>query len=266
MSRLRRVPVPLVVLGVILSVWYVGAFLLDLSGDPFAYAKLPYPHDILLRIIRSQETAGRIADATWATASRAVSGFFLGLAVGLLLGIVMIQGRWVEASVLPYILAAQMIPLIALVPILRAVVRDPTLVRLYIAGYVTFFIVTIAVLRGLKSVERSALELTVSLHAGRLKTLRYVQLPAALPFIFAGLKVAAPLSLVGAIIVDLVGSANGLGYLMIAAIVVGPSQVTLLWAAMLISLSLGLLFSRLVSVVERRVSPWQRQFRVAAET
>jgi NitT/TauT family transport system permease protein len=260
MSWLRERARPLIVVGVVFGVWYLAALALDLSGDRLAEAKLPYPHLILERSLRRPEI---ILDATWQTASRAVAGFALGVAVGLGLGTLMIQARWLESSILPYVLASQMVPLIALVPILRAIVRDPTLVRLYVAGYVTFFIVTIAVLRGLKSVERSALELADSLEAGRLKTLRFVRLPAALPYIFSGLKVAAPLSLVGAIIVDLIGSQNGLGYLMVAAIVVGPSQATLRWAALIISILLGLTFSRLVGVAERRISPWQRQFRVA---
>ena len=72
-------------------------------------------------------------------------GFFAGLAIGLLVGMVMIQSRWIEAAIVPYVLASQMIPLVSLVPIVRAVLRDPDLVRLYITAYVSFFVITIAV-------------------------------------------------------------------------------------------------------------------------
>jgi NitT/TauT family transport system permease protein len=248
----------LLVVAVFLGVWYLGAALLQLSGDPIANSKLPYPHQIIDRMISSP---GTILDATWATGSRAAAGFFIGLAVGTLFGIVLIQARVLEVSLLPYILASQMIPLIALVPIMRAILREPDLVRLYLASYVTFFIVTVAVLRGLKSVDRNALELMASLNAGRFTTLRVLRFPAALPFIFSGMKIAAPLSLIGAIIVDLTGSSNGLGYLMIAAVTVGPSQAPLLWAALVISFTLGLLFSRLVVLAEKRIAPWQPAFR-----
>ena len=92
-----------------------------------------------------------------------------------------------------------MSPVVALVPIVRAVLRDPDLVRLYITAYVSFFVITIAVVRGLKNVSPAALELMGSLNASRWTTMRYLRLRAALPYIFSGLRIAAPLSLIGAI-------------------------------------------------------------------
>jgi NitT/TauT family transport system permease protein len=252
----------LLVLGVILAIWYVGAFLLQLTGDRLAGSKLPFPHVIVERVLTYP---GTILEATWATGSRAVMGFFIGLGVGLLFGILMVQARWLEVSILPYVLASQMVPLIALVPIMRAILGNPELVRLYLAAYVTFFIVSVAVLRGLKSVHRDSLELMESLDASRLTVLRDLRMPSATPYIFSGLRIAAPLSLVGAIIVDLTGGQNSLGYLMVAAVAIGPSQAPFLWAALLISLTLGLVFVRIVAAVERRISPWQPAYREAAE-
>jgi NitT/TauT family transport system permease protein len=254
MSWLGRPLRILAVVAVVLAVWYLGAYLLEASGDRIAYAKLPYPHAILAKVASAP---GTVLDATWETASRAVLGFFIGLFVGGLFATIMVQSRAIEVSFLPYVLASQMVPIIALVPILRAILREPELVRLYLASYVTFFIVTVAVLRGLKSVDRNALELMASLNAGRGTVLRVLRFPAAVPFIFSGMRIAAPLSLIGAILVDLVSGQGGLGYLMIAAVLVGPSQATLLWAALLIAFALGVLFSRIVVWVERRVSPWQ---------
>lgn len=261
MSRARGLLGPLAVLGGVIAVWYLGAWLLELSGDRIAHAKLPYPHLIVEKVLASP---GTIIDATWETASRAVLGFFIGLLVGGLFATIMIQARAIEVSFLPYVLASQMVPIIALVPIMRAILREPELVRLYLASYVTFFVITVAVLRGLKSVDPNALELMDSLNAGRAKVLRFLRFPAALPFIFSGMRIAAPLSLIGAILVDLVSGQGGLGYLMIAAVVVGPSQATLLWAALIIAFVLGTLFSRIVVWVERRVSPWQPAFREAS--
>ena len=243
-----------IVVGAVLAVWYAGAFLLEASGDRNAYAKLPYPHAILDKVLANP---GTVIDATWETASRAVLGFFIGLFVGGLFATLMVQARALEVAFLPYVLASQMVPIIALVPIMRAILREPELVRLYLASYVTFFIITVAVLRGLKSVDRNALELMASLNAGRATVLRVLRFPAAVPYIFSGMRIAAPLSLIGAILVDLVSGQGGLGYLMIAAVVVGPSQATLLWAALLIAFALGTLFARTVVWVERRVSPWQ---------
>jgi NitT/TauT family transport system permease protein len=247
-----------VVVGAVLALWYLGAWLLDQSGDPIAHAKLPYPHAIVDKVLDNPAT---LIDATWETGSRAVMGFFIGLTVGVLFATLMVQARAIEVSFLPYILASQMIPIIALVPIMRAMLRDPELVRLYLASYVTFFVVTVAVLRGLKSVDRNALELMASLEAGRVTVLRFLRFPAALPYIFSGMRIAAPLSLIGAILVDLVSAQGGLGYLMVAAVAVGPSQATLLWAALIVAFVLGTLFARIVVWVERRVSPWQPAFR-----
>jgi NitT/TauT family transport system permease protein len=260
-SRVGRPLRILAAVAAVLAIWYVAAFLLEWSGDRIAYAKLPYPHAILAKVLSAP---GTVIEATWETASRAVVGFFIGLSVGTLFAVFMVQARAIEVSFLPFVLATQMIPIIALVPIMRAILREPELVRLYLASYVTFFIITVAVLRGLKSVDRDALALMASLNAGRRTVLRVLRFPAASPYIFSGMRIAAPLSLIGAILVDLVSGQGGLGYLMIAAVLVGPSQATLLWAALLIAFALGILFSRTVGWVERRVSPWQVALRERA--
>ena len=100
-----------------------------------------------------------------------------------------------------------------------------------------------------------------SINASRWTTLRYLRLPAALPFIFSGLRVAAPLSLIGAILVDFLGARNGLGYILVASLSLGGSQATLMWSALVIAMILGLLFTRVVVLVERRLCFWQPAFR-----
>lgn len=250
-----------VVLAVV-AFWYAAALLVRLGGDISVINKLPFPHDVLVKIATTGPT---LIDATWSTSSRAVAGFLVGLVTGTALGILMIQSRWIEWALVPYVLASQMIPLIALVPILRAVLRDPDLVRLYVAGYVSFFIVSMAVLRGLKNPAPASLELMASLESSRWQTLRHLRFPAALPYIFSGLRVAAPLSLIGAILVDFLGARNGLGYLLVASLSLGSAQsATLLWATLVIALAVGLLFTRVVVAVERRVSFWQPAYRAAA--
>ncbi len=244
------------------AAWYLAAWLVRFSPDTSIAAKLPYPHDVFVKAIA---TAPTLVDATWSTASRAVAGLVVGVVVGTIFGVLMVQSRWIESGLLPYVLASQMIPLIALVPILRAILRDPDLVRLYITGYVSFFIVSVAVLRGLKNAAPSAVELMDSLNASRWTTLRYLRFPAALPYIFSGLRVAAPLSLIGAILVDFLGARNGLGYLLVASLSIGSSQSTLLWATLVIALLVGLLLTRAVAWVERRMSFWQPAYRTAAQ-
>lgn len=246
-----------VTLLIVLAIWYAAALLLRLANDPSAQ-KLPFPHDVLAAYATYPAT---FIDAVWATGSKAVIGFLAGLGLGLLFGVVMIQSRWIEAAFVPYVLASQMIPLVALVPIVRAVLRDADLVRIYITAYVSFFVVAIAVLRGLKNVTPAALELMESLNASRWTTLRFLRLRAALPYIFSGLRIAAPLSLIGAILVDFLGARNGLGYILIVSLTLGSTNAGILWGALVLSMSLGLLFTQAVAIVERRVSFWQPAFR-----
>jgi NitT/TauT family transport system permease protein len=256
-SSLVRVTVTL---GIVLLIWYGLAWFLRATNDPGA-SKLPYPHEVIQAYLTYPQT---FIEAAWSTASRAVVGFFVGLGIGLLFGMVMIQSRWIEAAIVPYVLASQMIPLVALVPIVRAVLRDPDLVRLYITAYVSFFVITIAVVRGLKNVSPAALELMGSLNASRWTTMRYLRLRAALPYIFSGLRIAAPLSLIGAILVDFLGARNGIGYLLIASLTLGSSQSTILWGALVLAMAFGLIFTQLVVLVEKRMSFWQPAFRTSA--
>jgi NitT/TauT family transport system permease protein len=253
-----------VVVAILLIIWYAAAWYARAIGSVSLTLKLPYPHDVLLNMVERWDI---YAKAAWETGSRAIIGFAIGSVVGILLGVLMIQSRWIESSIVPYVLASQMIPLIALVPILRAILRDADVVRLYICSYVTFFIVTIAVLRGLKNSAPVALEMMASLNASRRQTLRYLRFPAAVPYIFSGLRVAAPLSLIGALLVDFIGANSGLGYLLVASLTLGANATaTTLWAALVITLLLGLLFTRLVAYFERRVSFWHPAYRAGGTT
>jgi NitT/TauT family transport system permease protein len=251
-----------ILVGALLAVWYLAAFYARSTGNFALTLKLPYPHEVFIDIVSRSPTYLR---AGWETGSRAVLGFAIGSLVGILLGVVMVQSRWLESAIVPYVLASQMIPLIALVPILRAILRDADVVRLYVCSYVTFFIVTIAVVRGLKNSAPVALEMMGSLNASRWQQLRFLRFPAAVPYIFSGLRVAAPLSLIGALLVDFLGAHSGLGYLLVATLTLGANaSSTTLWAALVITLVLGLLFTRVVAYVERRVSFWHPAYREAS--
>ena len=103
-----------------------------------------------------------------------------------------------------------------------------------------------------------------SFNASRWTTLRYLRFTAALPYIFSGLRIAAPLSLIGAILVDFLGARNGLGYLLVASMTLGSSQVTILWGALLLAFLFGILFTQAVVLVERRMCFWEPSFRMAA--
>src|SRR5690606_27399578 len=98
-----------------------------------------------------------------------------------------------------------------------------------------------------------------SYNAGRLRQMRSVQIPACLPMLFAGLRIAAPLSLIGAVVVDLTGAQSGLGFLMLSAYNYGPSRGVLVWASMVLLLVLGFLLSQAVALAEHYATPWRRR-------
>jgi NitT/TauT family transport system permease protein len=242
----------------LLAAWELGAAALHATGTPLATSKLPYPHAVAARIV---EEAPLLASAVWVTARGALIGLLVGIVLGVAISLLLAQSRALEAAFYPYVVGGQMLPTIALAPILLAALRNATLTRILVATYITFFAITIGTLKGLKSVPRESAELLRTYNVNRWQLYTKLKLPAALPFLFAGMKVAAPLAVVGEIVVELTGSTNGLGYLILSTQYYGPQYATLFWASMLITLALGFAFYRAVAAIERFASPWQHEFR-----
>lgn len=245
---------------VVAALWYLGAWLVQRGGGANATAKLPYPHQVVDLIFTERDA---LLEASWISLRQALIGFVIGSIVGVVFSVVMAQASWLEAGMVPFLLAAQMVPMIALVPIAQNIFQNDDVTRVFISAFITFFSVTLAVLRGLKSAPPPAYELLASYNAGRLKRLRFLQMPSAVPMLFTGLRVAAPLSLVGSVLVDLTGAQSGLGYLMLAAITIGSNGSMIIWGAMIILIALGYLLSQAVVLTERIVAPWQVDMRAA---
>lgn len=245
---------------IVIALWYLGAWLVQSGDDPLATAKLPYPHQVVELIVNEREA---LLEASWISLRQALIGFVIGAVVGVGFSVLMAQGAWLEAGIIPFLLAAQMVPMIALVPIVQNIFQNDDVTRVFISGFITFFSVTIAVVRGLKSAPPPAYELMASYNAGRMQRLRFLQMPSAVPMLFTGLRVAAPLSLVGSVLVDLTGAQSGLGYLMLAAITIGSNGSMIIWGAMIILIALGFLLSQAVVLSERLLAPWQVSLRAA---
>lgn len=260
-GRLRGFALLVSACGVVIGIWYAGAWLVQAGDDPVAAAKLPYPHQLVDLFIAQR---GPLAEATWITLQQAIIGFALGSLIGIALSVIMVQAAWLEAGLLPLLLAAQMVPLVALVPIAQSIFRNDDATRVFISAFITFFSVTVAVVRGLKSATSESYDLMASYHASRLDLLRRVQFPSSVPMLFTGMRVAAPLSLVGSVLVDFTGAQSGLGYIMVAAITIGSNGAMILWGAMLILLILGFLLTQAVVIAERVLAPWQPGLRAVA--
>jgi NitT/TauT family transport system permease protein len=214
---------------------------------------MPHIHDILKALFR-KPTSGtgdillvQLLHATWFTAKEALVGFGLGATFGFLLGVALSQWRLLQRGLLPYVVASQTVPILAVAPIvviyLGSLHVAPWFSVAVIASYLTFFPVTINTLRGLQSTDRRALELMRSYAAGPISVLWKLRIPAALPYIFAALKVSATASIVGAIIGEAPSSIqNGLGGFIVNFAQYYSLAPENLWATNLIAALLGIAF------------------------
>jgi NitT/TauT family transport system permease protein len=195
------------------------------------------------------------------TAKEAAVGFALGAILGFTLGVLLAHFRVLQRGFLPWVVASQTVPILVVAPMV-VVWLNPKLPERFqdwgavavIAAYLTFFPVTINTIRGLHSADRRALELMRSYAAGNWRILWKLRVPAALPYIFAALKVSATASVVGAIIGELPSSIqDGLGGQIINYSQYYTTQPTGLWATNVIAAALGISFFLIVLLAERLV-------------
>jgi NitT/TauT family transport system permease protein len=192
-----------------------------------------------------------LVGAAFYTWREAVIGFIVGALLGLLLATVFVHSRLAERAFVPYVVASQTIPIVALAPMIVFAFGPNVTSVVVIATYLTFFPVTIAMIRGLRAPDPRALELMRSYAAGRWETYRKLRLPASMPYLFTALKIAATASIVGAIIGEGPGGIpNGLGRAIInfnQQYITGPEK---LWAAILVASLLGVTFFVMIRVLE----------------
>ena len=214
----RRTGVFLLVLAGLWALWegfkWVGERT-ELTIGTFMVNDVTFPHlhDIVGQLFEPSRRNGPLLievlwDAALFTAKEAVAGFLLGATIGLLIGIVLHHSRLLQRGFLPYIVASQTVPILAIAPMvvvyLGGELQAPAWVSVsVIAAYLTFFPVTVNTMRGLDSADPQALELMRSYAASNWSVLWHLKLPASLPYLFAAFKIAATASVVGAIIGEL---------------------------------------------------------------
>jgi NitT/TauT family transport system permease protein len=213
----------------------------------------------------SEETlAAVILRSAGFTLREAAVGFTAGIVVGLATAVLLLRARWLEKGLLPYVIASQTVPLVAIAPIVVIWGRgnlgwlpfdwSDWMSVAVIATYLTFFPVAVNGLRGLQSPERAAVELMDSYAASWTQVLRRLRFPAALPYLFPALRLAATASIVGAIVGEIsAGVRGGLGRLILdfaSRYTTGPER---LYAAVVGAAVLGLLVVGLIAAAERAV-------------
>ena len=225
---------------------------------PFANdLNLPHVWNILLAFGQpwqrgaDRNVAQFLFDAALYTWREALIGFALGALLGLALATAFVHSRLLERAFVPYVIASQTVPIIALAPMIVFAFGANVTSVVIITTYLTFFPVTIAMIRGLRSFDPRAMELMRSYAASRVAILWKLRLPASLPYLFTALKISATASIVGAIIGEGPGGiSDGLGRVIITFnqyYITGPEK---LWASIVAAAILGITFYLCVRAVE----------------
>ncbi len=225
---------------------------------------MPHVYDMVGQLFEPSRRNGPLLidvllDAAAFTAKEAAVGFLLGAAVGFAIAIVLSESRLLQRGFLPYIVASQTVPILAIAPMVVVWVNPRLPESLagwgsvaVISAYLTFFPVTINTLRGLQSADPRAVELMRSYAASRRKILWKLRIPASFPFLFTALKIAAPASVVGAIIGELPSSIqDGLAGAILNFNQYYVTSPESLWATNIIAAALGILFFVVVAIAER---------------
>lgn len=221
---------------------------------------LPHPWVILTRALApltsgsSESLGGYLIGQAVFTMREALTGFFLGGVLGIGLATAFVHFRLIERAFVPYVVASQTVPIIALAPLIMFFTGHNASSVIIIATYLCFFPVTIAMLRGLRSPDPRALELMRSYAASRRAVLWKVRFPASLPYLFTALKITATASVVGAIVGEGPGGMQeGLGRALMffsQQYAIAPEK---LWASIFVTAGLGILFYLAIVGAERWV-------------
>ena len=274
-SRLAHVVPVAVVLAALLLLWYGLALPMN-SGLPsfpedgtlterslaawsLERPVLPAPHQIVEALwtatVETPVSSPRSLVFHGAiTLSSTLLGFALGAVLGMALAVGIIHVRTLEKSLMPWLVASQTIPILAIAPIVVVALGAAGITGLVpkalISMYLSFFPVAIGMVKGLTSPEPMLLDLTRTYSASRTQVLLRLRLPAAVPYLFASLKVAVAISLVGAIVGELpTGSTLGLGARLLTGSYYG--QTVQIWAALTAAAILAAALVQLVALAER---------------
>jgi NitT/TauT family transport system permease protein len=263
----KRAALLLVVLAVLWGLWEgVRALGIHFGWTwPFTVdaTSMPHVHDMIWALFQRPNTASPLLIVTLLkaaafTAKEAALGFAMGAVGGFVLGAVLAHSRMLQRGFLPYVVASQTVPILAIAPMVviwfGSVHVTAWVSVAVIASYLTFFPVAIATLRGLQAADHRALELMRSFAASKWTVLWKLRFPTALPYLFSALKVSATASIVGAIIGESPSSIQGgLGGAILNFAQYYTFQPQNLWATNLIAALLGIAFFLVVVLVEKIV-------------
>lgn len=288
-ERLRSHALPVgTLLAALIVVWYALAVGMNASGaiervlaakGPWGWQDLldatwnmqrpilPAPHQIAVDLWSSLvdwplSSPRNLLYHAGVTAGAALTGFVMGVALGLLLAICIVHSRTLDKALLPWIVATQTVPVLAIAPIVLVILGSlgfsGLLPKATIAMYLCFFPVTVAMVQGLRSPQRIETELIHTYSATRIQTFWLLRLPASLPFLFPALRVAIAGGLVGTIVAELpTGAQAGLGARLLTGSYYG--NTVQIWSALIMASLLGIALTAAVALLEYLIVTRRRQ-------
>ena len=200
---------------------------------------------------------GSLLRNTAVTLGEVLAGLVLGVSVASVLGYLLARSIKLERLLSPYIVASQSIPIVAIAPLLVIWFGPGLFSKVLVCALIVFFPVLVNTVVGVRSVPEDLRDLMRSLQATRWQTLRYLELPAALPVFLGGLRIGATLSVIGAVVGEFVGAKSGLGFLVNVGR--GVYDTSLVFVAVFTLIALALILYGSVSLVEKRLLDWQKQ-------
>lgn len=219
---------------------------------------IPPPWEVVKQLINEWP---RLLAESWKTTLATLGGFGLTILIGIPMAMVIAYSRLVESYVYPLLVFSQSIPKVAIAPLFVVWFGFGIFPKVISAFLLGFFPVVVSTVMGFKSVEPDMLDLARSMGASRLQTFFKISLPQALPQIFSGLKVSVTLAVVGAVVGEFVGSNSGIGYVLQVAN--GNFDLPLMFAALVVLSSIGVILFVAVDLVERLMIPWHASQRHA---
>ncbi|MFE3837610.1 ABC transporter permease [Pseudogemmobacter sonorensis] len=245
---LAAVPTAIWTLVLVLILWELAVWLLDLPP-----IMLPAPSAIAQEFVNYGH---RLWPNTLFTAWEVFLGFICAILVGVPLATVIVYSPFLERATYPLIVSSQTVPMVAIAPLLLTWFGYGIAPKIVIVVLQAFFPIVINTVMGLKSVSDEMIHLARSMGATPWQLFWKFRLPAALPSLFAGLKMATAASVVGAIVAEFVGSSAGLGYVIVAS---GAAfNVTRQFAAIICITLLGIAFFAFLEWAERMALPWKK--------
>jgi putative hydroxymethylpyrimidine transport system permease protein len=252
MSRVRTYIAPAFVILLLLGAWELAARW-DLISNALSIEDflVPAPSDIATSL---WEDRSLLLSDGWVTLQEVLLGFAIAAVAGVAFAVLIHLSETARRAVYPLLVASQTIPIVILAPILVVWFGFGLTPKLVIVALICFFPITVNMLDGLRSVDPELTKMMRSLGAGRSQRLWRVELPASLPYVFSGARVAITVSVIGAVFAEYVGSSEGLGHL------INQAQAQLLtarsFAAVVVLSAMAIALFGLVTLIERKVVRW----------